>query len=188
MQSALGGLKGGLHVGKSGKFSGVFQARVHWCTRPRRAGARAGAQPAGRRGGVERGVSFLSSYSTSDSERRSAWPRPRLSGSGPSPRRVGPANFGFAFHRAWSSLPSSCNFLEPSSSTTFTGQKSAKLRTHPHRMSTSMIRRLAVNHLESDISVEWAAALRFQLCGPRFCVIKCEARDRRERLPPIKSS
>jgi len=60
MQTALAVLKGGLHVGKSGTFSGVVRACVHRCTRPRRAGAGADPQPAGRRGGVQRGVSFLS--------------------------------------------------------------------------------------------------------------------------------
>jgi len=35
-----------------------------------------------------------------------------------------------------------------------TDQKSAKFGTHWHKISTSIVRLLAVNHLESDISVE----------------------------------
>ena len=48
-----------------------------------------------------------------------------------------------------------------------------------------MVRDFAVNHLESDISVEGAVPIRFRRYAPWVCVIRCQAGDRRERLSPI---
>jgi len=150
MRSALAGLKGGLRAGKSEKSQGFFEHRY---TGEHRRGEQAGRRDRkgarkcqGRHAAREQeNRRFVPTRAIGKICSCFGWCTTGLPGSGPEvsagPHDAGAAREDGMVQRA-------------EDQTTFTGQKSTNGRTYPHKIAPVDLPPDAVNHLETDISVE----------------------------------